>query len=140
MFYADDVIHLLLQAATRGDALGHVHYDGHLDNGCKVQETLTVPDGAKRLGVEHLASPGMVSLAILLDVARMKNVDMLPFDYMITPDDLREACHRQARRTDLSALGQRPRVHRQCSAELARKGRQPADQDLPGFAVGERLQ
>ncbi len=95
MYYADDVIHMPLQAATQWDALSHVHYDGHLYNGCKVHETLTVSEGAKRLGAEHLASPGIVSRGILLDVARMKNVDMLPVDYTITPDDLREACHRQ---------------------------------------------
>jgi len=95
MFFTDDVIHMPLQAATQWDALGHVHYDGHLYNGCKVHDTLSVNEGAKRLGVEHLASPGIVSRGILLDIARMKNVDMLPFDYMITPDDLREACQRQ---------------------------------------------
>jgi kynurenine formamidase len=89
--YSDDVIHMPLQAATQWDALGHVHYDGVLYNNCKAHETLSVK-GASRLGIEHLASPGIMSRGVLLDIARLKRVERLPIPYAITVDDLNEAC------------------------------------------------
>jgi kynurenine formamidase len=89
--YSDDVIHMPLQAATQWDALGHVHYDGVLYNNCDARETLT-EKGAARLGIEHLATPGIMSRGVLLDIARLKRVERLPIDYAITVDDLNEAC------------------------------------------------
>src|SRR5260221_2087365 len=92
--YSDDVIHMPLQAATQWDALGHVHYDGVLYNNCNARQTLT-EKGAARLGIEHLATPGIMSRGVLLDIARLKGVDALPTDYGITVDDLNAACGAQ---------------------------------------------
>jgi len=92
--YSDDVIHMPLQAATQWDALSHVHYDGLLYNGCKACDVLT-PKGALRCGIEHLASPGIMSRGVLLDVARLKGVDVLPPAYAVTVADLRAAAERQ---------------------------------------------
>jgi kynurenine formamidase len=92
--YSDDVIHMPLQAATQWDALGHVHYDGVLYNDCKACDTLT-EKGASRLGVEHLASPGIMSRGVLIDVARHKGVERLPTDYAVTVDDLNAVCAAQ---------------------------------------------
>lgn len=92
--YSDDVITMPLQSATQWDALGHVHYDGVLYNGCKVCDTLS-EKGAARLGIEHLATPGIMSRGVLLDIARLKGVRRLPIDYAITVDDLRAACEAQ---------------------------------------------
>src|SRR5579871_281257 len=88
--YSDDVIHMPLQCATQWDALGHVHYDGQLYNGCNARECLT-EKGATKMGINHLASPGIVSRGVLLDIARLKGVERLPLDYAITVDDL-NAC------------------------------------------------
>jgi kynurenine formamidase len=92
--YSDDVIHMPLQCATQWDALCHVHYDGLLYNGCKACDVLS-PKGAARLGVENMARPGIVSRGVLLDIARLKGVDVLPADYAVTPDDLNAACERE---------------------------------------------
>lgn len=92
--YSDDVIHMPLQAATQWDALGHVHYDGVLYNNCKACDTLSTK-GAARLGIEHLATPGIMSRGVLLDILRLKRTDRLPVDYAITIDDLDAACEAQ---------------------------------------------
>ena len=91
---SDDVVHMPLQSATQWDALAHVHYDGVMYNGCSAADCLGV-DGAGRNGVEHLARPGIMSRGVLLDIARLKGVDMLPTDYGISVDDLRTACDAQ---------------------------------------------
>ncbi len=92
--YSDDVIHMPLQAATQWDALAHVHYDGVLYNNCQACDTLSVK-GASRLGIEHLATPGIMSRGVLLDILRLKRADRLPDDYAITVDDLNAACAAQ---------------------------------------------
>jgi kynurenine formamidase len=92
--YSDDVVHMPLQSATQWDAIGHVHYDGKLYNGCNARECLT-EKGALKMGVEHLASPGIMSRGVLLDIARFKGVERLPIDYAITVDDLNACCAKQ---------------------------------------------
>jgi kynurenine formamidase len=91
---SDDTIVMSTQSATQWDALGHVHYDGLLYNGCKACDTLS-PKGAARLGVQNLAQPGIMSRGILLDIARLKKVERLPLNYAISVDDLNEACATQ---------------------------------------------
>jgi len=92
--YSDDVIHMPLQCATQWDALGHVHYDGQLYNGCNARECLT-EKGALKMGINHLAAPGIVSRGVLLDIARLKGVERLPLDYAISVDDLNAACEKE---------------------------------------------
>jgi kynurenine formamidase len=92
--YSDDVIHMPLQAATQWDALSHAHYDGVLYNGCQACDTLSLK-GAARLGVESLATPGILSRGVLLDIARLKGVNELPLDYAIGAADLDLACQTQ---------------------------------------------
>src|ERR1700743_1635526 len=92
--YSDDVIHMPLQCATQWDALGHVHYDGQLYNGCNARECLT-EKGALKMGINHLASPGIMSRGVLLDIAPFKGVDRLPIDYAITVDDLKACAEKQ---------------------------------------------
>jgi kynurenine formamidase len=92
--YSDDVVHMPLQAATQWDALGHVHYDGLLYNGCNARECLT-EKGAAKMGIEHLATPGIMSRGVLIDMARFKGVERLPIDYAITVDDLKACCAQQ---------------------------------------------
>jgi len=92
--YADDVVHMPLQAATQWDAFAHVHYGGQLYNGVKAAEALGV-SGACRCSIDHLAKPGIMSRGVLLDIARLRGVDILPAGYAITVDDLRAACTKQ---------------------------------------------
>jgi kynurenine formamidase len=92
--HTDDIIVMPSQCATQWDALGHIHYDGLLYNGCKACDTLS-PKGAARLGIQNLAQPGIMSRGILLDIARLKKVERLPLDYAISVDDLNEACATQ---------------------------------------------
>ncbi len=92
--YADDIVTMFLQAATQWDSFAHVHYDGIMYNGFKVCDHLHPGEGASRCGIEHLARPGITSRGILLDIARLKGVDILPIDYAITPDDMNAACEK----------------------------------------------
>src|SRR6201996_8109380 len=92
--FSDDVIHMPLQCATQWDALAHVHYDGQLYNGCNARECLT-EKGALKMGIGHLASPGIASRGVLVDIARLKGVERLAQDYAITVDDLNAACEKQ---------------------------------------------
>lgn len=89
--FADDVIHMPLQCATQWDALAHVHYDGQLYGGHAAHACLT-QKGALKMGIDHLAAPGIVSRGLLLDIARLKGVERLAQDYAITVDDLNAAC------------------------------------------------
>lgn len=92
--YSDDVVHMPLQCATQWDALAHVHYDGQLYNGCSARECLT-EKGASKMGINHLAAPGILSRGVLLDIARLKGVERLALDYAITVDDLNACVARQ---------------------------------------------
>jgi len=85
---------MFLQAATQWDGLAHVHYDGVMYNGFSVCDHVDAGKGAKKCGVEHLAFPGITSRGVLLDIARMKGVDILPRDYAITPDDMNACCEK----------------------------------------------
>jgi kynurenine formamidase len=92
--YSDDVIHMPLQCATQWDSLSHAHYDGVLYNNHKACDVLG-PHGTTKNGVEHMASPGVMSRGVLLDIAALKGVDALPKGFAVTVDDLNEACRRQ---------------------------------------------
>jgi kynurenine formamidase len=89
--FSDDVIHMPLQCATQWDALSHVHYDDQFYNGFSTHEHLS-SHGATKCGVENMAKPGIASRGVLLDIAKLKGVDILPGDYAVTPDDLNAAC------------------------------------------------
>ena len=92
-----------LQCATQWDALAHVHYDGLLYNGCNARECLT-QKGALKMGIDHLASPGIASRGVLVDIARLKGVERLPQDYAITVDDLNAACEKQGVRVGVGDI------------------------------------
>jgi len=101
--YNDDVVHMSLQCATQWDALSHVHYDGLLYNGHSARDALT-STGSKCHGVEHLASPGIMSRGVLLDVARLHGVEMLPGDHAIGPDELNRAVEQAAIKIETGAI------------------------------------
>jgi kynurenine formamidase len=89
------VVTELGQVGTQLDGFAH---QTHLDswyNCFKVSENAT-RSGFAKLGIEKL---GMVmTRGVLIDVAGLKDVEMLPDNYEITPQDLQQALQRQGSR------------------------------------------
>jgi kynurenine formamidase len=91
--FSEDVVTLAMQCATHWDGLGHAAYGAgpegrSLYNG--VPASTITEAGAGRLGIHLIRS--LVSRGVLLDVARMKGLEILPPSYPISPDDLDAAC------------------------------------------------
>src|SRR6202521_4791860 len=88
------------QVGTQLDAFAHQIYGGEYYN-CITDHEMSFSDGAAndlsagarqgfpRLGVEKI--PDIMTRGVLIDVAGLKNVDMLPGGYVITADDLQQA-------------------------------------------------
>ena len=85
---SDDSVQMGLQAGTHWDGLCHASYGGRVYNGYP-DTTVTEEEGATRCGIERIRS--LCSRGVLLDVARIKGVDILDCPYAITAGDLDEA-------------------------------------------------
>lgn len=83
----DDAVTMGLQAATHWDGLCHAGYKDTFYNG--VPFASVDENGASVLGIEHIAS--LTSRGVLLDIARLHEVDVLPHGHAIGADDLRAA-------------------------------------------------
>lgn len=92
--YSDDVLSLPLQSSTQWDSLAHVHYDGKLYNGYPADEALGV-GGTTRNGIDKLASAGIVSRGVLVDIARHRGVDRLRPGSAIRPSEIDDALANQ---------------------------------------------
>ena len=90
---ADDMIIMGLQSATQWDGLAHVGYGGYFYNGAPAAAVNNFTGAAKNAFPKVL--PHLISRGVLLDIARLKGVDRLPFSYEITSDDLSAAEERQ---------------------------------------------
>jgi kynurenine formamidase len=126
--YADDAIHMPVQAATHWDSLGHVFYGDKMYNGFPA--TLVDGGGVGKLGIEH-ARDRMVGRGVLLDIARHLGKDWLPDGYGISNAELDATAKAQGveiRRGDFVIIrtGQMER----CMAESAWGGY--AGGDAPG--------
>jgi len=93
MIAADDMVVMGLQAATQWDGLAHVGYGGYFYNGVPAAAVNNFQGASKNAFPKVL--PHLISRGVLLDVARLKGVDRLPFSYEITADDLSAAEERQ---------------------------------------------
>jgi len=82
------VVTELGQVGTQIDGFSHQTIGNTLYNCVRVDETLTRA-GFTRLGVENIGT--LMTRGVLLDIAKLKGVDMLPEDYEITTEDLQEA-------------------------------------------------
>jgi kynurenine formamidase len=94
------VITELGQVGTQLDAFAHQIYGGEYYN-CITNHEMSFPDatstelsagarqGFPKLGVEKI--PDIMTRGVLIDVAGLKNVDMLQGGYVITADDLQQA-------------------------------------------------
>jgi kynurenine formamidase len=130
---SDDYIVMALQASTQLDGFGHVGGDGVLFNGYWAG-LVTATGGARRLGVHHLAN-GIVSRAVLLDVARHAGVEHLEAGFPVGPDELDGAA---AAQSIAVRAGDIVLVH---TGHLAWKGKQAAgssdalDRREPGIST-----
>lgn len=91
--YADDAIFLYCHGTTQLDALGHIWYGDRLYNGYPADTTV---GGLTRNSIERVADRGIVGSAVLLDVARYREVDSLAHGEEVTMADLAGAAQRQA--------------------------------------------
>ena len=76
------------QVGTQFDGFSHQTIGDSLYNCVRVSETLTRA-GFTRLGIEKVGM--LMTRGVLLDIARLKGVDILPEDYEITTEDLQQA-------------------------------------------------
>lgn len=88
--YADDAIHMPIQASTHWDSLNHVYQDGTMYNGYDCRNVDST--GGRRNGIEHTRNR-MVGRGVLLDIARFKGVNSLDDGYGISNEEL-DACAR----------------------------------------------
>jgi kynurenine formamidase len=86
----DDAFEMGTQAATHWDALAHAGYEELLYNG--IADAAITAAGAAKLGIEHFGP--IVTRGVLLDIARLRDVDALEPGYAIGADDLDAAAAR----------------------------------------------
>lgn len=84
----DDVVHMFTHGTTHFDSLAHVWYDGSLYNGW---DPNTTKGGLDRVGAENQGEHGIIGRAVLLDIARHRDVDRLSGNSRITLNEL-QAC------------------------------------------------
>ncbi len=90
-FTADHLSTPVHAATTHIDALGHVLHDKRFYNGYAA--TTGTSAGLSRCGVDKIGP--IVARGVMLDVARAKEVDVLPSGYSITVEDLEATLERQ---------------------------------------------
>jgi kynurenine formamidase len=89
MMATDDMIILGLQAGTQWDSLAHVGYEGLFYNNVPAA-AVGNRTGASRNSFDKVVSH-LISRGVLLDIARLKDVDRLADSCEITPADLSAA-------------------------------------------------
>lgn len=86
------VVTELGQVGTQLDGFSHQAIGDTLYNCVSVEETLTRA-GFTQLGVENVGT--LMTRGVLLDIAKLKDVDILAEDYEITTEDLQQALSRE---------------------------------------------
>lgn len=96
------VITELGQVGTQFDGFAHQIYGGEyyncfteddLESGGGTELTAGARQGFSKLGMENV--PDIMTRGVLVDVAGLKNLEMLPENYKITPQDLQQALLRE---------------------------------------------
>lgn len=95
--YSGAAVSMYTHTGTHIDALSHFGLNGRIWNGFRAEEHLG-DRGWHRGGVEKL--PPIVARGVLIDVARFRDVDMLPAGYRVTRDDLAGALRQQGTRLE----------------------------------------
>jgi kynurenine formamidase len=86
--YADDYIFMPLQGATQWDSLAHVYYDDQLYNGFPAKDVTVV--GASHNAIDKIGK-GVAGRGVLLDLARIRDVDWMEAGTVIEPAELEAA-------------------------------------------------
>ncbi len=86
------VVTELGQVGTQLDGFSHQSIGNLLYNCFRVDETQTRV-GFTQLGIENVGT--LMTRGVMLDIAKLKGVDMLPEDYEITTEDLQQALTRE---------------------------------------------
>ncbi len=86
------VVTELGQVGTQIDGFSHQSIGNSFYNCFRVDETMT-REGFTQLGIENVGT--LMTRGVLLDIAKLKGVDMLPEDYEITTEDLQQALSRE---------------------------------------------
>lgn len=86
------VVTELGQVGTQFDGFTHQTIGDSLYNCYRVSDTMTRA-GFTHLGIENVGM--LMTRGVLLDIAKLKGVDILPVDYEITADDLQQALARE---------------------------------------------
>jgi kynurenine formamidase len=93
--FAEDMMYFSGQhGAPTIDAIGHIGHNGKLFGGLSAEQS-EAPNGLLALGIEHYPKDRFINRAVLLDVARYKNVDALPPGEEITASDLEATARAQ---------------------------------------------
>ncbi|KJK25797.1 cyclase [Burkholderiaceae bacterium 16] len=90
--YSGSAVSMYAHMGTHIDALNHFGLNGKIWNGYSAAEHLG-DRGWKVTGAEKL--PPIVARGVLIDVAAAKGLDMLPDNYRVTRQDLRDALAKQ---------------------------------------------
>ena len=90
--YADDYVFMPLQGASQWDGLAHVYYDDQLYNGYPSSHVSV--KGATKDSIDKMAK-GIAGRGVLLDIARLLDVEWLEQGKVITPDELDRAASAQ---------------------------------------------
>lgn len=99
--FASDMMYFSGQhGAPTIDAIGHISHGGKLFGGLDA-EASEMPNGLTALGIENYPKDKLVNRAVLLDVARYKNVEMLAPGEEITAADLEGTA--KAQKVDIRA-------------------------------------
>ena len=115
--FSDDQMDLALQACTHWDALAHSSYGGNLWNGHPADSITEA--GAAKCGIGLVTS--IVTRGVLLDIARLKGVDVIEAGTPFTGADLDAACEMAGR--DGRAGRRRAAAHRRDVAVPRRRPR-----------------
>lgn len=86
------VITELGQVGTQLDGFAHQMYGESFYNCFQYQDIMT-RNGFTKLGIENVGS--LITRGVLIDIAALKEVDVLPQDYEITDTDLKQALQKQ---------------------------------------------
>ncbi|MFB4162381.1 cyclase family protein [Alteribacillus sp. JSM 102045] len=91
MKIADDYVVMPTHGTTHVDGLGHVWTEEQIYNGYSQDNIRST--GAKKCGVEKIE--WIAGRGVLLDVARLKGVNHLDSQYVITPEDIEHCMKKQ---------------------------------------------
>jgi kynurenine formamidase len=88
----DDMVIMHLQCATQWDAFSHIIHQGQMYNGFAATEVNST--GARRNSIDKVHGD-FVSRSVLLDIPRLRGLDVLAPGYAISSEELDLACERQ---------------------------------------------